>query len=85
MVIDMKTNLPFINDLSLVHLLATTRVKVYNSTVHIAYSDSLREKHFLGRLQIVCRGGSANRPYERVAINHAFVGAVPRPPLQIYL
>ena len=36
-----------------------------------------------GRLQCICRGGSTSRPYHTVSTNHAFVGAVPRPSLQI--
>ena len=32
-----------------------------------------------------CRGGLASRPYQTVSTNHAFIGAVPRRPLQIDL
>ena len=31
---------------------------------------------FQGRLQCICRGGSASRPYHTVSTNHVFVGAV---------
>ena len=41
--------------------------------------------HFQRWLQCICRGGLPSRPYARVSTNHAFVGAVPRPPLQIDL
>ena len=41
--------------------------------------------HFQGRLQCICRSGLPSRPYARVSKNHVFVGAVPRPPLQIDL
>jgi len=34
---------------------------------------------------MVCRGGSANRPYHTVSTNHVFVGTVHRPSLQIDL
>ena len=40
---------------------------------------------FQGRQMGICRGGSASRPYHTVSTNHAFVGAVLRPPLQIDL
>jgi len=34
------------------------------------------ENHFQGRPVNIRRGGFASRPYERVATNHVFVGAV---------
>ena len=42
-------------------------------------------KHFQERLITLCRDGLTSRPYRTVSTNHAFVGAVPRPPLQIDL
>ena len=44
--------------------------------------------HFQGRLQCICRGGSASRPYARVSTNHAFVGAAritSRPYKQVFV
>ena len=41
--------------------------------------------HLQGRLKTICRGGLASCPYQTVSTNHAFVGAVPRLPLQIDL
>ena len=49
------------------------------SSCMIMWTPALRhyvEKHFQGRLVNICRGGFASRPYERVATNHVFVGAV---------
>ena len=53
--------------------------------IQIKFFHHYVKYHFQGWLQCICRGGSASRPYARVFTNHAFVGAVPRPPLQIDL
>ena len=48
--------------------------------MHFAHYYS---KHLYGRLAMVCRGGFVSRPYHTISTNQGFVGAVPKPPLQI--
>ena len=75
--------------LSSVHIDFFLRYNVECVYIDFCTSDQTNlhyyKKHFQGRLVTLCRGGLASRPYRTVSTNHAFVGAVPRPPLQIDL
>ena len=56
-----------------------------DANLSLLFDTHYAKYHFQGRLQCICRGGLPSRPYTRVSINHIFVGAVPRPLLQIDL